>query len=1459
MPMLIVPGRTHALAGFRLKALVEKFPFPDGAIKGVRAHYVHFVDLAPGCDAEALFAAAVANHTPAVDVSHDPATSEGVWATISTLLRAPGESGPPKSAIHLLADGQDSPVDRAMLGPNERAVWVLPRSGTISPWSSKATDIFHLCGLGPTVTRVERGIVYCIDFAPDFTISTYELSKHHQIITAGSDRMTENMYEACPAPEAIFAQAKPRPLLAVPIRDAAAGDSGSSELAVSIASIEAAGGSSGGGGGGAATVSSVSAAALLARANRELGLALASDEIAYLVEAFVGANAQAEGIARNPTDAELMMFAQVNSEHCRHKIFRASWTIDGKPQDKSLFDLICATQNKHPEHVLSAYTDNAAVLESVEAARIHVWAPVTKDGQLWTQTDAGEVQIVIKVETHNHPTLISPFAGAATGAGGEIRDEGAVGRGSKPKCGLAGFAVSNLHIPGFEQPWEAATRDVGFPAHVASALDIMLEAPLGAAAFANEFGRPAILGFFRTYLQRVPTGMPPHYERQQQALDEPDMVCELRGFHKPIMIAGGMGCVRAEHMLKRPFAPGAQLVVMGGPSILIGLGGGAASSVASGSQSAHLDFASVQRGNPEMERRCQMVLDACTNLGSANPIAFVHDVGAGGLSNALTELVHDSGLGAHIELRDIPSADAALSPMEIWCNESQERYVLAVLPENLPAFEAIATRERCPVAVVGTAVAEPRLRVTDRLSGGHVIDIPMDVLFAKPPRMARDGDSLLAPQVLFDGSLARYLPPATPLSARLADAVERVLRLPSVASKAFLITIGDRSVTGLVGRDPLVGPWQVPVADVAVTCSGYDPQLRTGEAMAMGERPTLAVVDAAAASRMAAAEAVLNIAAASIIDLSWVKLSANWMAAASHPGEGARLYGAVEALSVLCQDLGISVPVGKDSMSMQVRWQPEEEGAAERNVTAPVSLVVTAFAAANNTRATLTPQLQQCDTATKLLFVDLAPGRRRMGGSALAQVYGRTGACVPDVENPRQLVGFFNTLQAQRPSILAYHDRSDGGLLTTLLEMSFAGHVGIDVDVTPLMPTCGEDELIGTLFNEELGAVLQVATERVGSVVDAFAAAGIPVTPIGSVGLADGSGRDLVRISARGMPVFERSRTELWAMWTETSHRLQAMRDHPICAQEEYDLLRSDADRGIKYALTFDPAEMCSLVPRGISADVKRPRVAVLREQGVNSHAEMAYAFHQAGFDAVDVHMTDMFAGRASLEEFTGIAAVGGFSYGDVLGAGAGWAKSILMSPAVRQKFQHFFERSDTFALGVCNGCQMLTNLKELIPGAECWPLMVRNESEQYEGRVAMVQPVAEGTHASVFFENMVGSQLPIAVAHGEGRAKFETDEHRRRFIKENLAAIKYVDRRDYTVKDERIPYPMNPNGSDMNIAGVVTPDGRFLALMPHPERVVRTEANSYMPLDGLASWTHGPTARLFINARRWVHRTQGI
>ncbi|KAJ1951514.1 phosphoribosylformylglycinamidine synthase [Linderina macrospora] len=1419
MSMLVIPGRSYALSDFREKALIESLPFPKGAVTRVSTHFVHFVDLNPSyAHAPSLHAAAKSNHSPSTSEPLEPTTVDHTWAIISLLLRGPGEHGSPKAPIELVGTQTIPNTD----ADNVSTIWVLPRRGTISPWSSKATDIFRLCGLEDIVRRVERGTVYRIEFDLD-VVDNINVAGNADLANMISDRMTEALYDACPPASVVFEQSPPRALRQVPVHGAKVAGEDVEEIqsiedaakAVGTAAVE--------------IESKQQAIALLSRANKEQGLALAEDEITYLVEAYMGAHAGADGIARNPTDAELMMFAQVNSEHCRHKIFRADWTVDGAQQDKSLFDWIRATQNAHPEHVLSAYSDNAAVLEAYQAGRIKAWAPLASDGQLWKQHEAGPIHIVAKVETHNHPTVISPFPGAATGTGGEIRDEGAVGVGSKPKCGLAGYTVSNLHIPGFEQPWEAATKKVGFPSHVASALDIMLEAPLGAAAFANEFGRPAILGYFRTFLENVTT------DNQDGS--------ELRGFHKPIMIAGGMGSVRANHMLKKPFTAGAKLIILGGPSMLIGLGGGAASSVASGTQAADLDFASVQRGNPEMERRCQMVLDGCTNMGDANPIAFVHDVGAGGLSNGLTELVHDSGLGAEIELRDVPCADTSLSPMEIWCNESQERYVLAVMPDQLPVFEAIAKRERCPFAVVGTAIEEKRLRVSDRLFGGHAIDVPMDVLFGKPPKMSRNADSLSAPQIAFDGSLLHYLP-SMPFPKRVADAVDRVLRLPSVASKNFLITIGDRSVTGLVARDPMVGPWQVPVADVAVTSSSYETSVRTGEAMAMGERPALAIIDSAAASRMAVAESVMNIAAADVPDLSWVKLSANWMAAPAHPGEGARLYAAVQALSEICQDLGVSVPVGKDSMSMQMQWTDDQ--GEQKKVTAPISAVVTAFSAVIDTRTTLTPELQPKGA---LLFIDLADGQHRMGGSAIAQVYNQIGAHVPDVEDGKKLLRFFNCLRFLRPNILAYHDRSDGGLFTAIAEMAFAGHTGVDIDISPILAAASERETLEVLFNEELGAVIQVSDEHVADMIAEFAMINVSVKQIGSVGYQQ-NGTDMVRVRAGGMPIFERSRSALWAAWSETSYKMQRLRDNPQCADEEYSLITNDSDSGIKYDLTFDPAESLSLVPRPLN-EIK-PKVAILREQGVNSHAEMAYAFYQAGFDAIDVHMTDIFEGNAVLSDFIGLAAVGGFSYGDVLGAGAGWAKSILMSPVARLQFSAFFERSETFSLGVCNGCQMLSNLRHVIPGTENWPYFVRNESEQYEGRVVMIEPVAESD--SVFFSDMRGSKIPIVVAHGEGRAKFPSTEARSAFIDESLAAFKYVDRTGaHSGDDQRIPYPMNPNGADLNLAGVVTKDGRVLAMMPHPERTVRIDSNSYVPQDKIMAWEQGPWARMFINARRWV------
>ncbi|KAJ2261817.1 phosphoribosylformylglycinamidine synthase [Coemansia sp. RSA 376] len=1415
MAMLVVPGRTSAVSGFRLSALIEKFPFPAGAITGIRAYHVHFVDISTSVDAQAVYAAALANHTPAVTPGEiSPDDAEQVWAVISSLLCGPGESSAaPHAPILLVNDNTATPAD-------EHSIWVLPRSGTISPWSSKATDIFHLCGLSQAVLRVERGTVYQLSFADGFKPG-FKLSEHKQIIEAGSDRMTEAVYEGCPPASAVFAKVtEPRPLRAVGIHEG-------ERLVEPITRIEMKAQVAGD-----KTEQRRRGIDLLSQANRELGLALASDEISYLVDAFLGDMVG----GRDPTDAELMMFAQVNSEHCRHKIFGATWTIDGKAQDHSLFDMIKATQKANPQHVLSAYSDNAAVLEAYNAEGIRSWAPQAE--QQWAMSNVkGGVHIVAKVETHNHPTVISPHAGAATGTGGEIRDEGAVGVGSKPKCGLVGFAVSDLRIPGFEAPWESATEHVGAPSHVATPLQIMLEAPLGAAAFANEFGRPAILGFFRTLLQRVPTSMPPV---TGGLLDEPDMPGELRGFHKPIMVAGGMGSVRREHVEKHAFQSGAKLVVLGGPSMLIGLGGGAASSVESGAQAADLDFASVQRGNPEMERRCQMVIDACTSLGSDNPIAFVHDVGAGGLSNALPELVHDSGLGAIIEIRDVPCADGSLSPMEIWCNESQERYVLAVTAAQLPVLVSIAARERCPCAVVGTATSEQRLQVSDRLSGGFVIDLPMDVLFGKPPRMARDSDTLMTPRVVFDATLARYQPQVDYLT-RVGIAADRVLRLPCVASKSFLVTIGDRSVTGLVARDPMVGPWQVPVADVAVTCSGYDPKVKSGEAMALGERPSLATVDAAAASRMAAGEALTNLAAADLPSAEWIKLSANWMAAAGHPGEGARLYSAVQALSEFCQSLGISVPVGKDSMSMQMRWK-------DQTVTAPVSLVVTAFSAVADTSRTLTPQLQKQGT---ILLADLSGGHRRLGGSALAQVFSRVGAHVPDAD-PRLLRSFIEALQQVRERILAYHDRSDGGLFATIAEMSFAGHVGVDIDLSAVLHLSNgemsESDIVAAMFNEELGVVMQVADEHVAEVVAVFAAASVPIAAIGMAGHVS-DGEDAIRFRCAGIPsgvVLERSRRSMWAAWSATSYHMQAMRDHPQCAIEEHQLIANDLDKGLRYELTFDARDTIHTYLPSLDA---RPRVAILREQGVNSHAEMAYAFYQAGFESVDVHMTDIFSGRVTLDKFVGVAAVGGFSYGDVLGAGAGWAKSILLSPMVRDQFAEFFERSDTFALGVCNGCQMLSNLRDVIPGTENWPYFIANESEQYEGRVVLV----EVTGGGVFLDDMKGSQFPIVVAHGEGRARFATDSARQSFVDKGLSAVRYVDRTNYQTSDERISYPMNPNGSDLNLAAVSTANGRVLAIMPHPERVVRTDANSYLPASSV-DWEYGPWSRIFINARRWVH-----
>ncbi|RMG27569.1 MAG: phosphoribosylformylglycinamidine synthase [Gammaproteobacteria bacterium] len=1219
---------------------------------------------------------------------------------------------------------------------------VVPRIGTISPWASKATDIAHNCGLD-RVRRIERGLCWWLHAEGPLTEAQVA-----RLLPLIHDRMTETVLREFGEAEALFMRAEPQPLTTVDVLN------GGREA--------------------------------LAAANRELGLALSDDEIDYLVESF-------RGLGRNPTDVELMMFAQANSEHCRHKIFNANWIIDGVRQDRSLFDMIRASHRASPDGILSAYRDNAAVIEGWPAERFYPDAACRYRGHEQL------AHIMMKVETHNHPTAISPFPGAATGAGGEIRDEGATGRGAKPKAGLCGFSVSNLRIPGFIQPWET---DHGKPDRIVSALEIMIEGPLGAAAFNNEFGRPNLCGYFRTFEEEVPgpTGR------------------EVRGYHKPIMIAGGYGNIREEHVRKQPLPVGAPLVVLGGPAMLIGLGGGAASSMATGESAEDLDYASVQRGNPEMQRRCQEVIDRCWALGEHNPILSIHDVGAGGLSNAFPELVHDSGRGGHFELRNVPNDDPAMSPMQIWSNEAQERYVLAVAPERLEDFLALCERERCPVAVVGEATADGRLVVGDALFDNTPVDVPLDLILGKPPRMLRDvhHHPFHKPEFRTEG-------------LDLREAAARVLRLPSVAAKTFLITIGDRSITGLVARDQMVGPWQVPVADCAVTTTDYVHY--TGEAMAMGERTPIALVHAPASGRMAVGEAITNIAAAPIRRLADVRLSANWMAPAGHPGEDANLFDTVRAVGEeLCPALGIAIPVGKDSMSMRTVW---EEGGRTRAVTAPLSLIVTAFAPVEEVRRTLTPELRR-EGETELLLVDLGKGRQRLAGSALAQVYKQVGHVPPDLDDPQALKGFFSAVQDlnREGRLLAYHDRSDGGLFATLCEMAFTSHVGLDVDLDPL----GEDPF-AILFNEELGAVLQVRTRDREFVHERFRAAGLGHHVHAIARLND---EDRLRFRFHGKVLLEESRVLLQRIWAETTYRMQALRDNPNTAREEYDSLLDAEDPGLHAVLTFDPGED---VVAPFVATGARPRVGILREQGVNGQIEMAAAFDRAGFEAVDLHMSDLVGGVQDLSDLKGLVACGGFSYGDVLGAGRGWAATILFNPRVREAFEAFFHREDTFALGVCNGCQMLSRLRELIPGAEDWPVFVRNRSEQFEARLVMVEVLES---PSLFFTGMAGSRIPIVVAHGEGRAAFGSHEQLARLKDAGLVGLRYVDNHGRPAA----LYPANPNGSPEGITGLTTPDGRVTIMMPHPERVFRTVQFSWHPDD----WGEdGPWLRMFRNARAWV------
>ncbi len=1289
-----------ALSGFRKAKLLERLRGRAPEVRDLHAEHVHFVALERAPEADEL-------------------------ARLEALLAGEGPQAPP---------------------PRGRLVLVVPRLGTISPWSSKATDILHNCGL-EVVRRVERGTAWYLLDAGGGPVPPAAADRAAPLL---HDRMTETVLGALEEAEALFREAEPAPLGTVDLL----------------------------GGGRAA----------LEAANRELGLALSDDEIDYLLESY-GA------LGRNPTDAELVMFAQANSEHCRHKIFNAAWRIDGRPQPRTLFDMIRASHRASPDGVLSAYRDNAAVIEGFEGER---WQIDPASGRYLARREP--VHILMKVETHNHPTAISPRPGAATGSGGEIRDEAATGRGARPKAGLTGFSVSNLRIPGFEQPWE---RDHGRPGRIVPALEIMLEGPIGAAGYNNEFGRPAVCGYFRTFEMEVPgpTGR------------------EVRGYHKPIMLAGGIGNIREPHVAKAPLPAGAQIVVLGGPALPIGLGGGAASSMATGTSDAELDFASVQRDNPEMQRRCQEVIDRCWAQGEANPILAIHDVGAGGLSNAVPELVAASGRGARIELRAIPCDDPGMSPMEIWCNEAQERYVLAVRPEDLERFGAICERERCPWAVIGEVTDDGRLVVADGLLDSLVVDLPLDVVLGKPPRMLRD---------------VRHRPfrkePFRHEGLDLREAVYRVLRLPACAAKTFLITIGDRTVTGLVCRDQMVGPWQTPVADVAVTATDYVGH--TGEAMAMGERTPIAVLHAPASGRMAVGEAVTNIAAARIRRLGDVRLSANWMAAAGHPGEDAALYDTVRAVGEeLCPALGIAIPVGKDSLSMKTVW---EEDGERREVTAPLSLIVSAFAPVVDVRRTLTPLLRLDLGETDLVLVDLGKGRNRLGGSALAQVHGAIGRHPPDLDDPRALRAFFETVQAlnERGLLLAYHDRSDGGLLVTLCEMAFAARCGLDVALDALGP-----DPVAALFSEELGAVLQVRRADRERVLAAFREAGLG-RHTHLVGSPRADDRVVVRHGARTL--LDEDRVELQRAWQETSYRMQALRDHPECAREEHDLPLDRDDPGLVPRLTFDPAED---VTAPYVATGARPRVAILREQGVNGHLEMAAAFARAGFEAVDLHMEALVRGEADLSGFRGLAACGGFSYGDVLGAGGGWAATILHNPRAREAFEAFFARGDTFALGVCNGCQMLARLAPIIPGADHWPRFVRNRSEQFEARLVQVEVLDS---PSIFLRGMAGSILPVAVAHGEGRARFDEPGGPEAALAEGIAALRYVD--GHRRPAERYPY--NPNGSPGGLTGFTTRDGRVTILMPHPERVFRTVQLSWHP-DG---WPEeGPWLRFFRNARVWV------
>ncbi len=1228
-----------------------------------------------------------------------------------------------------------------------KAVFVLitPRPGTISPWSSKATDILHNCGMD-NILRVERGIGWRVFSSNNLQINNSDIELIKPLL---HDRMTETVMKNTEQAAILFQTSDATPLEKIDLL--------------------------------------TSGKEALEQANLEMGLALSTMEINYLLDSF-------KALDRNPTDVELMMFAQANSEHCRHKIFNSNWIIDEERKDDSLFDMIRQTHQKSPGKVLSAYSDNSAVTTGYSASRFF---PDPKSHQY--QLNEEDVHLLMKVETHNHPTAISPYAGASTGSGGEIRDEAATGRGAKPKAGLVGFSVSNLNIPDFHQPWEI---DHGKPDRIVSALDIMLEGPIGAASFNNEFGRPALTGYFRSYEQK-----------------ENDVI---RGYHKPIMLAGGYGMIRNAHVEKGNIPAGAKIIVLGGPAMLIGLGGGAASSMTSGENEENFDFASVQRDNPEMERRCQEVIDACWSLDEANPIISIHDVGAGGLSNALPELVNDSHRGATFELRKIPNDEPGMSPLAVWCNESQERYVLAIAPESVSLFTYFCEREKAPFALLGEATKEQHLTLNDELFNNKAVDLPLSILLGKMPRMQRDVQTQTQTYSQFKTE-----------GLELKKTVHRILHLPAVADKHFLITIGDRSISGLVARDQMVGPWQTPVADCAVTSSAFNAY--TGEAMAMGERAPIALIDAPASGRMAIGEAITNIAAARILQLEDIVFSANWIAACGQNDEDAKIFYTVQAVSKLCQELGICIPVGKDSLSMNTVWLDQDSG-LQKQVISPLSLIITAFSPAVDVRQSLTPELKTNQGETRLLLIDLGLGKNRLGGSCLTQVYQDIFGNTPDVENVHDLKVFFRSIQLLNESglILAYHDRSDGGLFTTLCEMAFVARQGINIKLDPLCPD-SSDNIIPTLFNEELGAVIQIRSKDLGEVYRVFKDAEFLQDHIHDIGTLNQERQ--LKIIKNDETIFEEAILSLHRSWSETTFRMQTLRDNPVAAKQEYDRLLDNDDNGLFVDINFDADERIHTPYINTSA---KPKIAILREQGVNGQVEMAAAFHRAEFECLDIHMSDIVSGTVSLDSFKGLTACGGFSYGDVLGAGRGWANSILFNKVARNEFQSFFARQDTFGLGVCNGCQMFSHLKDIIPGAEHWPAFTRNISEQFEARLVMVEIL---NSPSILLKGMQDSQLPIVVAHGEGRVEPQDEPSANNAI----ATIRYI---DHSGKATEV-YPKNPNGSPAGQTGFTTSDGRFTIMMPHPERVFLKKQYSWLPDSWVAE--NGPWMRMFYNARKWV------